>query len=125
MELPGEKALAPALTTFGTVFFTTFLPEGNAAQAGTVCAPSEGAGRLYAVKIANGAPVNNYDASDGNGNSPELSKTDRFKSLSSGGIPAEVVPVGDFVLPPDLDPESTGGRSFWKTFRYEKNVDTL
>lgn len=125
LEQPGEKALAPALTTFGTVFFTTFLPEGNAAQAGTVCAPSEGAGRLYAVKIADGAPVNNYDTTDGNGNSPELTRTDRFSSLSSGGIPAGVVPIGDFVLPPDLIPESTGGRAFWKTFWYEKDVDTL
>lgn len=125
LEQPGEKALAPALTTFGTVFFTSFLPEGGAAQAGTVCAPSEGAGRLYAVKIADGAPVNNYDTTDGNGNSPELTKTDRFDRLSSGGIPAGVVPIGDFVLPPDLVPSSTGGRAFWKTFWYEKQVDTL
>lgn len=123
LEQPGEKALAPALTTFGTVFFTTFLPEGSAAQAGTVCAPSEGGGRLYAVKLADGAPTNNYDTSDGN--SPSLSKADRFNILSSGGIPAEVVPIGDFILPPDLDPESTGGRAFWKTFWYEKEVDNL
>ena len=121
LEQPGEKALSPALTTFGTVFFTTFLPEGSAAQAGTVCAPSEGSGRLYAVKIADGAPVSNYDTTDGN--SPSLSKTDRFNPLSSGGIPAEVVPIGNFVLPPDLDLISTGGRGFWKTYWYEKNID--
>lgn len=125
LQQPGEKALAPALTTFGTVFFTTFLPEGSAAQAGTVCAPSEGGGRLYAVKIADGAPVNNYDMTDGTGNSPELTRTDRFNSLSSGGIPAGVVPIGDYILPPDLVPESTGGRAFWKTFWYEKEVDSL
>lgn len=125
LQQPGEKALAPALTTFGTVFFTTFLPEGGEALAGTACAPSEGGGRLYAVKIADGAPVNNYDTTDGNGNSPDLTRTDRFNSLSSGGIPAGVVPIGEFILPPDLDPESTGGRAFWKTFWYEKEVDSL
>ena len=123
LEQPGEKALAPALTTFGTVFFTTFLPEGSAAEAGTPCAPSEGGGRLYAVKITDGAPVNNYDPTDGN--APSLTKTDRFNTLTSGGIPAEVVPIGNYILPPDLNPESTGGRAFWKTYWYEKNIDSL
>jgi type IV pilus assembly protein PilY1 len=42
LEGVGEKALAPAITAFGTVYFTTFLPEGGAADAGTSCAPSEG-----------------------------------------------------------------------------------
>ena len=123
MEETGEKILAPALTTFGTVFFTSFLPEGGAAEADTLCAPSEGAGRLYAVKIANGAPVNNYDTSSGS--AADLTKTDRFNPLTSGGIPAGVVPIGNFVLPPDLDPEATGARTFWKTFWYEKDVDSF
>lgn len=123
LEQPGEKSLAPALTAFGTIFFTTFLPEGSAAEAGSTCAPSEGAGRLYAIKINNGAPVNNYNAGDGGADN--LTKQDRFSPLASGGIPAEVVPIGNFILPPDLDPESTGGRAFWKTFWYEKNVDSL
>jgi len=123
MEQPGEKILAPALTAFGTIFFTSFLPEGTGAEAGSICAPSEGGGRLYSVGILNGAPTNNYDTT---GDSAEaITKDDRFNNLSSGGIPAEVVPVGDFILPPDLTPESTGGRSFWKTFWYEKDVDSL
>ncbi len=123
LEEPGEKALAPALTAFGTIFFTTFLPDGSSAEAGSSCEPTEGAGRLYAVKIADGAPVNNYDATDGNDSG--LTKSDRFNPLASGGIPAEVVPVGDFILPPDLNPEPTGGRAFWKTFWYEKDVDSF
>ncbi|MES3008803.1 MAG: PilC/PilY family type IV pilus protein [Pseudomonadota bacterium] len=121
LEATGEKALAPALTAFGSIFFTTFLPEGTTAEAGTSCAPSEGSGRLYAVNIHTGAPVNNYDASDGS--DVELVKNDRFDPLSSGGIPAEVVPVGDFILPPDLELQPNGGRAFWKTFWYEKDVD--
>ncbi|MEX0618378.1 MAG: PilC/PilY family type IV pilus protein [Pseudohongiellaceae bacterium] len=123
LEQPGEKVLAPALTTFGTVFFTSFLPEGNTAEAGTPCAPTEGAGRLYAVKITDGAPANGYDSTDGDPNN--LTKSDRYDNLSSGGIPAEVVPIGNFILPPDLNPQSTGGRAFWKTFWYEKDVDNF
>ena len=121
LEESGEKVLAPPLTAFGTVFFTSFLPDGTSAEQGSICEPTEGAGRLYAVNIFDGSPVNNYDSTDGN--DPSLSKTDRFNPLASGGIPAEVVPIGEFILPPDLNPESTGGRAFWKTFWYEKNVD--
>ena len=123
LEEPGEKVLAPALTAFGTIFFTSFLPQGSGAEAGTNCAPSEGGGRLYAVHISNGAPVNNYDATGSSANI--MTKSDRFNQLRSDGIPAEVVPIGEFILPPDLNPESTGGRSSWKTFWYEKNVDSL
>ena len=123
LEETGEKVLAPALTAFGTIFFTSFLPDGTAAQQGSICEPTEGAGRVYAISILDGSPINNYDTTDGN--DAGLTKTDRFNPLTSGGIPAEVVPVGNFILPPDLDPESTGGRLFWKTFWYEKNVDSL
>ena len=123
LEEPGEKVLAPAVTAFGTIFFTSFLPEGSGAEAGTICAPSEGGGRLYAVNIRNGAPANNYNETGASADS--ITKTDRFSTLASGGIPAEVVPIGDYILPPDLSPESTGGRSFWKTFWFEKNIDSL
>ena len=122
LEGVGEKALAPAITAFGTVYFTTFLPEGGAANAGTSCAPSEGGGRLYAVNMFTGAPVNNYDTSDGS-DDINLTKNDRFDPLSSGGIPAEVVPIGGYILPPDLEAEQIEGRAFWKTFWYEKDVD--
>lgn len=123
MEGPGEKILAPALTAFGTIFFTSFLPEGTGAEAGSPCAPSEGGGRLYAVSIVDGSPTNNYNST---GDSAEsITKSDRFNNLASGGIPAEVVPIGDYILPPDLNPISSGGRSFWKTYWYEKNVDNL
>jgi len=123
LEEDGEKVLAPALTAFGTVFFTSFLPEGIAAEAGTICAPTEGAGRLYAVKIADGAPANNYDNIGDSANT--LTKSDRFNTLASGGIPAEVISIGEFILPPDLITQSTGARTFWKTFWYEKGVDDL
>lgn len=123
MEGPGEKILAPALTAYGTIFFTSFLPEGTGAEAGSPCAPSEGGGRLYAVSIVNGAPTNNYNSTGDSAGA--ITKTDRFNNLASGGIPAEVVPIGDYILPPDLNPVSTGGRSFWKTYWYEKNVDNL
>ncbi len=122
LEGIGEKALAPAITAFGTVYFTTFLPQGGTAVAGTSCAPSEGGGRLYAVNMFTGAPVKNYDTSDGS-DDVNLTKSDRFDPLSSGGIPAEVVPIGGYILPPDLEAEPVEGREFWKTFWYEKDVD--
>lgn len=122
LEGVGEKALAPAITAFGTVYFTTFLPQGSAADAGTSCAPSEGGGRLYAVNLFNAAPVKNYDTSDGS-DDVNLTKSDRFDPLSSGGIPAEVVPIGGYILPPDLEAESIQVREFWKTFWFEKDVD--
>ncbi len=122
LEGVGEKALAPAVTAFGTVYFTTFLPQGGSADAGTSCAPSEGGGRLYAVNMFTGAPVKNYDTSDGS-DDVTLTKSDRFDPLSSGGIPAEVVPIGGYILPPDLEAEPVEGREFWKTFWIEKDVD--
>jgi type IV pilus assembly protein PilY1 len=122
LEGVGEKALAPAITAFGTVYFTTFLPQGGSADAGTSCVPSEGGGRLYAVNMFTGAPVQNYDTSDGS-DDINLTKSDRFDPLSSGGIPAEVVPIGSYILPPDLEAEPVEGREFWKTFWVEKDVD--
>jgi len=122
LEGVGEKSLAPAITAFGTVYFTTFLPEGDGSSAGTSCAPSEGGGRLYGVNLFTGAPVNNYDSGDGS-DEITLTKSDRFDPLGSGGIPAEVVPIGGFLLPPDLEAEALDGREFWKTFWFEKDVD--
>lgn len=122
LEGVGEKSLAPAITAFGTVYFTTFLPEGDGSSAGTSCAPSEGGGRLYGVNLFTGAPVNNYDSGDGS-DDITLTKSDRFDPLGSGGIPAEVVPIGGFLLPPDLEAEALNGREFWKTFWFEKDVD--
>jgi len=123
LEALGEKVLAPALTSFGTVFFTSYTPELSAAGSSLSCQPALGSGRIYALQLSNGAAAKNYDGSGGDHN--RLSKRDRYKPLAIGGIPAGVVPFGEFVLTPDLDLEPIAGRKFWKTFWYEKNVDSF
>ena len=83
----GEKNLAAAVTVGGTVFFTTFIPT---APSGT-CGLSEGSGAQYAVKLQTAQAVYNYNtANDLNGVT-----LDRSDSLGGGGIPVEVVPIGN------------------------------
>jgi type IV pilus assembly protein PilY1 len=79
----GEKVLANSLTVDGKVFFTTYKPDSNAVNS---CAPSQGVGRLYAVSAYNAAPVQNLD---GTGTLENLALTDRYKTLTRGGIQPE------------------------------------
>lgn len=110
----GEKGLSSPLTFNNTVFFTSYVPQSSAGS----CAPSEGVGNLYAVSLQNGAPVFRYYDGDSN----NLSLTDRKQQLSSPGIPAQVVFVPGSsertILRPDLRfgdaPGSNRFRSFWR-----------
>jgi len=115
---PGEKVLATALTLTGKVFFTTYIP--YAATGSTACAPSEGAGRLYAVALQNAISVINYDTSDDlPDQDPEQpnSTADRAVELRSGGIPAEVVSVPpNKILRPDLQIDNVNATTRWRTF---------
>jgi len=79
----GEKVLANSLTVDGKVFFTTYKPDSNVVNS---CAPSQGVGRLYAVSAYNAAPVQNLD---GTGTLENLALTDRYKTLTRGGIQPE------------------------------------
>ncbi len=112
----GEKNLAPAVTLEGIVLFTTFLPTGS----GAVCSLNEGAGKQYAVKLADATAAFNYDTSN-----DDLSKTfDRYDVLESGGIPVQVVPIsGDTVLVQGQDAgqniQVIGDNPGWTTFWYE------
>lgn len=50
----GEKALSQPLSTGGTVFFTSYLPQDpNSTQ----CEPNEGTNRLYGVSLTDSRPV--------------------------------------------------------------------
>ena len=113
----GEKNLSNALTLGGTVFFTDFRP----AATGNSCDLSEGSGRQYAVDLQDARPVFNYDtANDGSGETLE-----RYDELEAGGIPVEVVPIGDNYV---LVQGQEGGANFqavttvttWQTFWYER-----
>lgn len=123
MESPGEKILATAVTMSGSVFFTSYLPQ--AANSATACAPSEGAGRLYAVSFQTAASVINYNTSDdintsGDPDAEDAStKADRSVDLSSAGIPAEVVSIPpNKILRPDLQIDNLDATSRWRTFWY-------
>jgi len=117
MEEPGEKVLATALTLTGKVFFTSYLP--NSGSGATACAPSEGAGRLYAVSLQDATSVVNYDSTDDDPDNPgePTSKEDRSVELTSLGIPAEVVAVPpNKILRPDLQIDNVNATTRWRTF---------
>ncbi len=114
---PGEKVLATALTITGKVFFTTYLPQVSGGA--SACAPSEGAGRLYAVGLQNAFAVINYDTSDDDPSAPGEPSTvaDRSVELRSGGIPAEVVSIPpNKILRPDLQVDDVDASTRWRTF---------
>jgi type IV pilus assembly protein PilY1 len=125
LESPGEKSLATPLTIDNTVYFTTYLPKGG--DVGSSCAPSEGAGRLYAVSLKDATSVNNYDTSDDDPDSPDESnsKRDRYTELKSAGIPAEVVSIPpNKILRPDLQIDNINTSSRWRTFwSLQEDVD--
>jgi len=119
LEEPGEKVLSTPLTIVGKVFFTTYMPQ--AASGATACAPSEGAGRLYAVGLQDARSVINYDTSDDDSNNPDqpTSRADRSVELQSLGIPAEVVSVPpNKILRPDLQIDNVNATTRWRTFWY-------
>ncbi|WP_420467574.1 pilus assembly protein [Panacagrimonas sp.] len=114
LQAIGEKGLSAPLTFNNVVFFTTYVPQS---AAGT-CAPSEGVGNLYAVRLSDGAPVfREFDSDSG-----DLDLDDRVQRLASAGIPAQVVyvpgPSDRTILRPDLKfgdaPGSNRFRGFWR-----------
>lgn len=123
MEEPGEKILATALTMSGSVFFTSYMPQGSGSA--TACAPSEGAGRLYAVSLQDASSVINYDTSDDTGSDSgetgdedeATTKNDRSTDLNSAGIPAEVVSIPpNKILRPDLQIDNVDVATRWRTY---------
>ncbi len=120
-EASGEKSLALPFTIGGTIFFTTYLPPGEA-EAST-CGPSEGGGLLYAVALADARSTINFDSTDDDPDNPgeATSSSDRTDALLSGGIPAEVVSLPpNRVLRPDLSTVAIPGSMRWRTYWYER-----
>ncbi|MEX0899458.1 MAG: PilC/PilY family type IV pilus protein [Gammaproteobacteria bacterium] len=119
-ETGGEKSLALPFTIGGTIFFTTYLPPGEAEAA--TCGPSEGGGVLYAVALADARSTINFDSTDDDPDNPgeATSRSDRTRALRSGGIPAEVVSLPpNRILLPDLSTEAIPGSMRWRTYWYE------
>ena len=122
----GEKVLSTPLTISNVIFFTSFLPDGSLAAA--TCGPSEGAGILYAISLADATPVLNYDATNDSDSSSDQT-TDRYTLLTSAGIPADVVGISvggrAYILPPDLQPDPISAFTRWRTFWYEVEDNVL
>jgi len=75
------------VTANGTVFFSSFAPTPT----GSSCSLSEGVGRLYAVSFQDATSVFNFDTTNDAGGTVY----ERADVLGSGGIPVEVVPLGN------------------------------
>jgi len=113
----GEKNLAAALTLGGEVFFTTFTPDGGNGS----CGLSEGSGFQYAVSLQSAQPIYNYDLSNDTGGIV----LDRSDSLGSGGIPVEIVPIGDsYILVQGQEAgqniQQISTDTSWRTYWYER-----
>jgi type IV pilus assembly protein PilY1 len=127
----GEKVLAGALTAANRVYFTSYLPPRS--NEATTCGPSEGGGLFYALTLKKALAVFNYNIADctsswcSGSNAPNTAR-DRFESLTSAGIPAEVVYVnlpdasGNEVkcaLGSDLNCRQLPGATRFRTFWYK------
>jgi type IV pilus assembly protein PilY1 len=141
LQSPGEKGLSAPLVTRGRVLFTSYVPfDGESlgdglevvhAASPLACSAVEGIGRLYAVRLGNGAPAlpapgkiefqDDAEAAD--------EETDRFRYIGPG-LQGDVVPHGGQVLVPG---SGLGGSSllpvpgphWWRAYWREEEVDSL
>jgi type IV pilus assembly protein PilY1 len=81
-----EKVVGRPVTIGGIILFTTYSP--TPANATSICTPSAGTGRLWALGLNEGEIVLDLDDPSGDGN------LEPYAALSTPGIPPPVVPVG-------------------------------
>lgn len=111
----GEKNLSSPVALGDKVFFSTYIPKSTT----TGCGLDEGKGLLYAVDLLTAAAVEDFDGTNNTG-TQTLFRSDRYRELSSKGIPSEIVSLGGGgYLTPDLKKQDaglpTGFRSYWYT----------
>jgi type IV pilus assembly protein PilY1 len=117
----GEKNLSSSLTIGGTVYFSTYLPPGTSSAA--TCGPDEGNGRFYAIKLANGAAVQNLDTT--------TTDLERSRESNADGIPSEAVyiPSSDDaegrIMHNDYTFDDAGTSSRLRTFWLEAEDEDL
>ena len=117
----GEKALSPALTAAGTVFFTTYTPASIANNNLECSLPGVGDSTVFALNVETGGPVANL-ADDDLGTT--LTGEDRSLTLKRKGIAGNVTVVfpdlpgvspqpliGTEIIPIDID--NTEVRTYW------------
>ncbi|MEJ2603386.1 MAG: PilC/PilY family type IV pilus protein [Gammaproteobacteria bacterium] len=123
MERFGEKVLSTPLTIAGMVFFTSYIPQVDIINP---CEPSEGSGRIYALNLQDAGAVRNYDTTDDTETGVPSTKEDRYETLKSPGIPAEVVALPpNRILRPDMQIENLDVSTRWRTFWYLEEGDGL
>ena len=86
----GEKGLSAPRVLFGTILFSTYVPEDTSVviTGADACTAQVGDGRAYNLGILSAAPTLNWD-----GNSSSTTAADAVQTLGAGGIPPEVVAV--------------------------------
>jgi type IV pilus assembly protein PilY1 len=86
----GEKGLSAPRVLFGTILFSTYVPEDTSAlvTGSAACEAQVGDGRAFNIGILSGQPTLDWDG-DPNTNSAN----DAVITLGAGGIPPEVVTV--------------------------------
>lgn len=139
LEENGEKGLSTPITVQGTVFATTYLPEGGA-DAG-ICAPKLGTGRLYALSVTDGTPPfelsGDITAGPGANRSLELGEgippeppflvpppyVCQGDECGEGNDGKVVYPSEGALLRPDGSVFQINGRFQWKSYWNEVGVD--
>lgn len=112
----GEKTTSLAVALGHSIFFSTYVPRSG----GSACALDEGTGNLYGLNLQDAAAVE--DLYPGNNTSTTtLFRRDRFRQLTSKGMPSEIVPVGGGrYLGGDFRPGDSGAKPGYRTYWYEK-----
>ncbi|MEE4146683.1 MAG: PilC/PilY family type IV pilus protein, partial [Halieaceae bacterium] len=133
MQAPGEKGLSTPLLSNGTAFFTTYVPVAPGAPGDSPpdCAESAGVSRVYGVTLGSGLPAlpPPGELTFADRNDTPVERRDRFRRIGPG-LPADVLPFYEHVLIPaaglgDATPVRVPGRSRWRTWWREEEVDTL
>ena len=133
LEAPGEKGLSAPLVSNGGVLFTSYVPSSADAveDTGMACSAAVGASRVYWVTLGNGSPALPLPGSLISGDEGEDPPAGfgRFRAIGPG-LHGDVVPFHDRVLIPgagigDASLVSIPGRTRWRTYWREEEVDTL
>jgi len=94
---PNEMVLADSVTFNDEVFFVSFSPDKDAADA---CTPGQGTNRLWRMSIINGDPIVDNIGDIQTGEEDNARRTE----LAQGGI----APTPQFLFPSPDDPDCTG-----------------
>jgi type IV pilus assembly protein PilY1 len=133
LQAPGEKGLSAPLVSNGTVLFTTYVPPAAAAPEDAMpdCTAAPGSSRVYGVTLGSGSPAlpppETLTVVQGHEN-PQ-GEPDLFRNTGPG-LQGDVLPFYEHVLIPgsgfgDASLARLPGRTRWRTYWREQEVDTL